>query len=309
MPLKRALFTLKSYLRLFFVRTETGGLRWNKNLPGVVNILPGRYDSPLLDIQNFDAGSTSLPHDGEELWQHIALRSDEQQAYFQSLLDLPDSTRFSRQKTAGRRYYSENGWFPVSDAFTLSAIVRKERPRRFIEVGSGYSTAVLLDTLEQAKITVKLTFIEPNPERLYSLLSPQDQATATIICKDLQSVPVDTFAQLEASDILFIDSSHVAKIGSDVTYIFLRVLPMLKPGVLVHFHDIFFPVSYPAEWIREGRAWNESLFLRAFLVCNSQFQIVAFNAFAASTFPQLFANQFPVFIERPGSSFWIRKVS
>jgi hypothetical protein len=117
------------------------------------------------------------------------------------------------------------------------------------------------------------------------------------------------FDQLEASDLVFIDSSHVAKIGSDVSFILLRILPRLKPGVIVHFHDVFYPFSYPAAWIREGRAWNESLFLRAFLVGNPQFQLLAFNSFAGYSFSELFRDQLPAFLNNTGGSIWIKKVA
>jgi len=113
----------------------------------------------------------------------------------------------------------------------------------------------------------------------------QLHATLEEHARQVQDVPLSVFDQLEAQDLVFIDSSHVAKIGSDVTFIFLRILPRLKRGGLVHFHDIFYPCSYPAVWIREGRAWNESLFLRTFLVGNPQFQLVAFNSYVGYVFP------------------------
>jgi hypothetical protein len=123
----------------------------------------------------------------------------------------------------------------------------------------------------------------------------------------VQEVPMATFEQLDPGDILFIDSSHVAKIGSDVTHLILRVLPRLKAGVLVHFHDIFYPISYPIEWIRFGRAWNESLFLRAFLMYNSNYRVMAFNSFAGQLFPELFVRDLPLFLTNTGGSIWIRK--
>ena len=154
-----------------------------------------------------------------------------------------------------------------------------------------------------------MTFIEPDPDRLYSLLSPDDRSIATVLVHRVQEVSLSVFDQLEAQDLVFIDSSHVAKIGSDVTFILLRILPRLKRGVLVHFHDIFYPFSYPLSWIREGRAWNESLFLRAFLVGNSQFQLVAFNSYAGYSFPEVFRDRFPAFLNKTGGSMWIRKVA
>src|SRR5690606_1833553 len=110
------------------------------------------------------------------------------------------------------------------------------------------------------------TFIEPYPRLLQSLITPDDAAAVTILPQRVQEVPLSVFDQLEPQDILFIDSSHVAKVGSDVVFLLLRVLPRLRPGVLIHFHDIFYPWSYPMRWIRQGCAWNESLFLRALLV-------------------------------------------
>jgi hypothetical protein len=126
----------------------------------------------------------------------------------------------------------------------------------------------MLDTLGQTLASTELTFIEPLADRLNSLISAGDRSISKVLPQQVQEVPLSVFDQLEAQDLLVCDSSHVAKIGSNVTYILLRILPRLKPGVLVHFHDVFYPFSYPATWIREGRAWNESLFLRAFLVGN-----------------------------------------
>jgi hypothetical protein len=147
----------------------------------------------------------------------------------------------------------------------------------------------------------QVTFVEPYPVRLHSLLSDDDRKKVKILTCPVQDAPLEIFEQLGENDILFIDSSHVAKIGSDVAFIFLRILPRLKKGVLVHFHDIFFPYSYPLDWVLEGRAWNESLFLRAFLSCNNQFAVLAFNPFAGCSFPDFLANT--------GGSIWLRKVA
>ena len=149
----------------------------------------------------------------------------------------------------------------------------------------------------------------PFPDRLNALLTAADRARSTVLVQPVQSVPLAVFDRLEERDILFIDSSHVAKIGSDVAFLLLRVLPRLKRGVLIHFHDIFYPYSYPAGWVREGRAWNESLFLRAFLLGHPAFEIVAFNSFAGRAFPEIFRAGFPPFLDNTGGSIWLRKVS
>jgi predicted O-methyltransferase YrrM len=270
------------------------------NLRGVAMYPPGHFYSPLLDVRN-------LGHDGAEYWEHVDLRAAEQRAYYAELVEKFPSLPFPAQRADSHRYFTEQTWFVPSDAFTLSAIIRRERPCRIVEVGSGFSSAVMLDTLATMPATAALTFIEPHPDRLEALLSPADRAAAEIFTQPVQEVPLSVFDRLEAQDLLFIDSSHVAKVGSDVTHLLLRVLPRLKAGVFVHFHDVFYPHSYPAGWLREGRAWNESLFLRAFLLGGAPFRIVAFNSFAGLTFPEVFRERVPGFLKNTGGSLWLRK--
>ena len=309
MPRLRNIFNPNSYFRFIQNRLQERTLRLQPNMRGVVFSPPGHFLSPLLDIQQLALNGSNLPFDGAEWWEHVNLLPGEQKSYYEDLLERFPLLPFPREKIEGYRYFTENDWFPLSDAFTLSGIIRKEEPRRIVEVGSGFSSAVMLDTLDHTNGSVALTFIEPHPERLYSLFSPHDRSIATVIARQVQEVPLSVFDQLEAQDLVFIDSSHVAKIGSDVTFIFLRILPRLKRGVLVHFHDIFYPCSYPAVWIREGRAWNESLFLRTFLVGNPQFQLVAFNSYVGYVFPGIFRDRFPAFLNNVGCSLWIRKVA
>lgn len=299
-------FNPKEYVRWLRRRREARELRRKPNLRGAAFFPPGHYYSPLLDFQDVPPNEPALPFDGPEMWEHVDLRAGEQQTYFEELLSRFPFPPFPETQTDGWRYYTKNSWFAPSDAFTLSAILRKEMPRRIVEVGSGFSSAVMLDTLRLAEASASLTFIEPNPERLDALLSPQDKAAATILVQPVQEVPPERFDQLEAGDVLFIDSSHVAKVGSDVAFLLLRVLPRLKPGVLVHFHDVFYPHSYPMKWIREGRAWNESICLRAYLVGNAKLRILAFNAYARYAFPEVFRERCPVFLSGTGGSIWFR---
>ena len=103
-----------------------------------------------------------------------------------------------------------------------------------------------------------------------------DEAGLTIHETIVQNLPIELFTTLEANDILFIDSSHVLKLGSDVSLLFLEVLPRLRPGVVVHIHDIATSFEYPLEWYEEGRAWNEAPALRAFLAFNQAYEILYF---------------------------------
>ena len=305
----RTMFDPRSLFRFTRKRLQEPLFRFQPNLRSALLYPPGHFHSPLLDLRGVRSTDPNVPFDGEECWEHVELRPKEQRLYYEDLLERFPPLPFPPQKTEGYRYFTENSFFNFSDAFALSGILRKEQPRRIIEVGSGYSTAVMLDTLAQTQGSAELTLIEPYPARLFSLLSAEDKASTRIFPNRIQEVPFWLFDELEAQDILFIDSSHVAKIGSDVTLILLQILPRLKRGVLVHFHDIFYPFSYPLNWIREGRAWNESIFLRAFLSGNVNFETVAFNSFAGHSFPELFHDRLGDFLKDTGGSIWLRKVA
>ena len=167
----------------------------------------------------------------------------------------------------------ENDYFNGFDAAVYYSLIRHLRPRRVIEIGSGYSTRFAARALARNVDRSTLTCIEPNPERLNG-----NRSNIELIQKRVEEIEVDFFSQLEANDILFIDSSHTVKFGSDVCYEFLDVLPVLQPGVWVHVHDIFFPHDYPAEWILKRRlALNEQYLLEAFLSFNREFQVALAN--------------------------------
>jgi hypothetical protein len=104
-----------------------------------------------------------------------------------------------------------------------------------------------------------------------------------------------------------VDSTHVAKVGSDVNHILFEVLPSLRSGVYVHFHDIYFPFEYPKEWVYQGRAWNEAYVLRAFLQHNDAYEIVLFGSFLSAFHRPWLAERMPLVARNPGSSLWLRK--
>jgi hypothetical protein len=174
----------------------------------------------------------------------------------------------------GARYdVPDNGWFPPTDAAVYQAMIRLHQPPRVIEVGCGWSTAALFD----AGAAPHVTLIDPHLERLYQLLAPEDLARCDVFESPLQAVPLSIFRSLGAGDVLFIDSTHVTKCGSDVNRIFFEILPALARGVIIHFHDVFYPFEYPGAWVREGRGWNEAYLLRAFLEYNDTFEIMLWN--------------------------------
>jgi hypothetical protein len=140
-----------------------------------------------------------------------------------------------------------------------------------------------------------------------SLVKQQDREKMRTISDRLQEVDIGEFEALEANDILFVDSTHVSKVNSDVNRIFFEILPRLHAGVHIHFHDIIYPFEYPREWIYEGRAWNEAYLLRTFLQYNHAFRIVLMNTFMERYHASFFRERMPLCLKNVGGSIWLRK--
>lgn len=220
-----------------------------------------------------------------------------------------DTCAFPDEKQAGKRYYFLNPAYSYADALVLNAMIRHFAPRRIIEIGSGYSSAAVLDTNEQSRGEhASLVCVDPYPDILTSLLTNEDKKDVTLLADHVQNVDPATFRQLKPNDFLFIDSTHVSKLGSDVNFLFFEIFPCLAPGVLIHLHDIFWPFEYPKDWIAEGRAWNEAYLLRAFLQHNDEYEVLLFNDYLWTTHNTWFRDKAPAFARNSGGSFWMRKV-
>lgn len=207
----------------------------------------------------------------------------------------------------GPRYVADNSMYGPSDAAVYRAMLSYLRPARVIEIGSGYSTAIALDesNVNSDLSKLEITCIEPFPERLLGLLQGSDDDRLTLLRRPVQEVEAAVYSQLGPQDILFIDSTHVVKAGSDVVWLFLHVLPQLAQGVTVHVHDVFWPFEYPAEWLQQHRDWTEDYLINAFLINNANWEILFFS----SWFWRCHANLVPQHLasEGPGS-IWLRKV-
>ncbi len=222
---------------------------------------------------------------------------------------------FPTQTDGKHRYYFDNPFFSYGDAVVLHSMLRRYSPKSVIEVGSGFSSAAMLDTNDSFfGGNIHFTFVEPFPERLHSLLSESDRNQCRIEANTAQRVDPSRFRQLEENDILFIDSSHVGKIGSDVLHLIFNILPLLKKGVIIHFHDVLWPFEYPETWLEQGKAWNEAYYLRAFLQYNSAFEIVYFNSFMEIHHRPAVQRLMPKALKTPSrpetmgnSSLWLRK--
>jgi len=173
-------------------------------------------------------------------------------------------------------YHYNNGLFECVDAEVAYAMVRHHKPKRVIEVGGGYSTRLIANALQRNAASDgkpgELITIEPFPEEALRNGFP---GLSMLIADPAQKVDVNLFASLSEGDVLFVDSSHVVKTGSDVCYECLQILPRLKPGVLVHFHDIFLPCEYPRQAVLERLCfWSEQYLLQAFLAMNDGFEVL-----------------------------------
>lgn len=274
-----------------------------------LHVLPVHFYTPIPVV-------SALPADGgerESALPGIDLRLEQG---FERLRELGSRYRheyeqFPFEPTAdAHRFHLGNSAYGPGDAEILYALVRDLRPRRIIEIGAGYTTLVIAEALrrnaaDEGRRSDFLS-IEPHPP---DWLRPGPAELDRMLATPLQEVPLATFEALEAGDLLFIDSSHVVKTGSDVVYEFLEILPRLAPGVFVHVHDIYLPRDYPRKWLEESRFfWNEQYLLQAFLSGHSGFEVVlATNALYRAD-PGGFAKEIPS-CGRHGaapSSFWMQ---
>jgi predicted O-methyltransferase YrrM len=149
----------------------------------------------------------------------------------------------------------DQSWFPRLDAAAAYAIVRRERPQRIVEIGSGHSTRFMAQAVQDGELSTRITCIDPEPR---ATLSKLDVAHRQALLRDADPA---VFEALAPGDILFIDSSHIAMPGTDVDRLFLDVLPRLASGTLIHIHDITLPYGYPEVWAWRG--YNEQLLVGA----------------------------------------------
>ncbi len=275
-------------------------------LPQIRFAPPGHFYSPLPDLEEVEAEAERLSR--LEVPAAISLNADEQFRLLTQILACYPEIPWTEKPKRGMRYWFGNEYFGWGDAIVLFGMLRHMSSRRVVEVGSGFSSAAMLDTNELfCGGRIEFTFIEPFPQRLRQLMNARDVKRVNVIESSVQKVPFSRFETLQANDILFIDSSHVSKIGSDVNYLLFEVLPRLNDGVIVHFHDVLYPFEYPLEWVREGRAWNEVYLLRAFLQYNQTFEVMLFNSYLGHSFRDYVAAIAPLITKNFGGSLWLRK--
>lgn len=200
-----------------------------------------------------------------------------------------------------------NGFLPPADACVLCAMLNRCKPRTYMEIGSGNSTKFAAAVIRDQKLPTHIVSIDPQP-RVFV-----DVQCNECIRSEVQDVEPEVFEQLGPDDILFVDSSHRSEQNSDVNYICLEILPRLKQGVLVHFHDVFLPQDYGEDWLQ--RHFNEQYLLGVLLLFGAEHFEVLYSASFVKYNRQLrrqlettLAEFLPEGSKRHGASLWLRKV-
>ena len=213
----------------------------------------------------------------------------------------------------GTGFHLLNGSYMAVDAHVYYALIRHGKPRRIVEIGGGNSSllaGMACERNREEEHPAELIVVEPYPGEMLRRGFP---GMSRLVKAKVQDADFDLFASLEAGDILFIDSSHVLRMGGDVQYEYLEILPRLKPGVLVHVHDISLPKSYPRVYFEGGMYWNEQYLLQAFLAFNSRFEVIWPGNHMMLRYPDEVCSAFPEYFEMrklyPQSEptgFWMR---
>jgi hypothetical protein len=291
-------------------RCRVGAFRVLQNMG--LHIVPNHFYEPVPDTR----------HIPEDFWKSpsglvgIDIKEDAQLTLLQDFCGMykPEFEQFQNSTSISSNGFSlANKSFGSVDAEILYCMIRHFKPNTVIEIGSGNSTRVssmaILKNGHESAAPGKLIAIEPYPSAAIESGFP---GLTRLIKAPVQSVPLAEFESLGENDILFIDSSHVLKEGSDVQFEFLEIVPRLKKGTIVHFHDIFLPFPYPRSWVvDELRFWNEQYILQALLAFNNSFEVLWAGNYMSYRHPEALRQAFPSY--RPGKtapgSFWIRKTA
>jgi predicted O-methyltransferase YrrM len=290
-------------------------LRMSENFDFLRFAPPGHFYSPIPDLEEIRSNSDLIFDRSTRDIPGIDINENRQLSLANEFISFYGEIPFPDQQRDGIRYYFDNDYYSYGDGVCLYSLMRLIKPKRIVEVGSGFSSAAMLDISDRYfGGEIEFTFIEPYADRLLSLLGNEETKRRSILEQPVQQVPMRIFHRLAENDILFIDSSHVAKTHSDVLHILFTILPALRAGVLIHFHDILWPFEYPRMWLERGRAWNEAYFVRAFLQYNKAFEILYFNSFIETYHRKFLNDNMPLMLKTPSfeatqtnSSLWIRK--
>jgi hypothetical protein len=267
------------------------------------HVTPVHFYQPIPDTQSLPETLWNRPSDLPGLQMNDSTQLELLRKIFPKFRDeyAQFPTTSSENESA---FYVNNRPFGRADALVAYCMVRHFQPRLIIEVGSGFSSLILGMAAEKNKSSGVIS-IDPFPRDFVRKGFPGMQS---LIEKKVQDIDLEFFSQLRSGDVLFIDSSHTVKIGGDVNYLFLEVLPRLVPGVIVHVHDVFLPFEYRRDWVLdECRFWSEQYLLQAFLTFNSEFEVLMANSYLKHYHEKELKAAFPALDRWEGGSFWMRR--
>lgn len=275
-----------------------------------IHVTPRHYAFPIPDTGRLDealwAGPPGAPP-GLDLREQAQLDLLERlvRDYAAEWAELPLAS------PDGRGFHLRNRHFETVDAEIFYALLRSRRPRRLIEAGSGFSTLLALRALARNAAEGHPCRFETWDPYAGPAVRALDGRGVTLHRTEVQRAPLEALTGLEAGDVLFVDSSHVLHVGSDVQFLFAEVIPRLEPGVLVHVHDVFLPEHYPRRWVVDHlRFWNEQYVLQAFLSHNDHYRVVWASYFMARNHGDRLAAAFRSFHrDDEPASFWFERVS
>jgi predicted O-methyltransferase YrrM len=270
---------------------------------------PGHFYSPVVDANDPHVARAVRSRLASPPPKGVAINSGSMKTLLARLATHHEKFPFPRHLDGRHRYYYQNAFFGCHDGSVLFSMLLEFRPKRIIEVGCGFSSSLLLDTNDDVfGGELDLTLIDPQMKTVSSLFEPHGAGKAKKLPLRVQDVPIELFDELGANDLLFIDSSHVCKTGSDVNYYLFEILPRLRPGVLIHIHDILYPFEYLEDWtLREKRSWNETYAVEAFLQYNNSFDVLYWNNYVFHQLSDDLAKLMPLCMENEGGSLWLRR--
>lgn len=263
------------------------------------HVTPVHFYAPIPDTQSLPETLWNRPSELVGIEMNESLQLDLLRNHFSKFLN--EYSTLSTEPPPGQKRP-----FHGVDALVAYCMVRHFQSRLIIEVGSGFSSLVLAQGAAKNKNST-LICIDPFPGELLRNAN-SIPALQSLMETKVQDIDVEFFSQLASGDILFIDSSHTVKIGGDVNYLLLEVLPRLNPGVIVHVHDIFLPFEYRRDWVMdEFRFWTEQYLLQAFLTFNSEFEVLLANYYLSHYHQEHLRAVFPDLPRWIGGSFWMRR--
>jgi predicted O-methyltransferase YrrM len=299
--------TLIASVWLKFIKKRGIG-KVNDKILMSVGMLPliDNYYEPLINPKKYLVNSLRK----DRKLNGIDFNIDEQLKLIENFKFNHELIQFPVEKNENFKFFHNNGSYSYGDAEYLYNIVRYFKPSKFIEIGSGNSTlmvrnAIKANQFENKNYSCHHICIEPYEQPWLEQLGVQ------VIREKVELLDYTIFQQLEKNDILFIDSSHIIRPEGDVLFEYLELLPLLKPGVIVHIHDIFTPKNYLDHWvITEHRLWNEQYILEAFLTLNKEFRIIGALNFLRHNYSNEFDKKHPLSAlnkEHEPGGFWIQR--